>query len=35
MPVWGLGFRIAGQDQERQVRETIRDLVAYLESIHE
>jgi mono/diheme cytochrome c family protein len=35
MPVWGLSFRIAGkdQDQERQVRETIRDLVTYLESI--
>jgi mono/diheme cytochrome c family protein len=35
MPVWGLSFRIAGkdQDQERQVRETIRDLVAYLETI--
>ena len=37
MPVWGLSFRIEGrdQDQERQVRETIRDLVAYLESIQE
>lgn len=35
MPVWGLSFRIAGkdEDQERQVRETIRDLVTYLESI--
>jgi mono/diheme cytochrome c family protein len=37
MPVWGLSFRIAGedQDQERQVKETIRDLVSYLESIQE
>jgi mono/diheme cytochrome c family protein len=35
MPVWGLSFREAGsdQDQEREVREKIRDLVAYLKSI--
>jgi mono/diheme cytochrome c family protein len=35
MPVWGLSFQEAGRDldQEREVREKIRDLVAYLESI--
>lgn len=35
MPVWGLSFQEAGRDmdQEREVRERIRDLVAYLESI--
>jgi mono/diheme cytochrome c family protein len=35
MPVWGLSFRESGRDsdQEREVRERITDLVAYLESI--
>jgi mono/diheme cytochrome c family protein len=35
MPVWGLSFQDAGRDmdQEREVQERIRDLVAYLESI--
>lgn len=35
MPVWGLSFQEAGRDmdQEREVREKIGDLVAYLESI--
>jgi hypothetical protein len=35
MPVWGLTFRESGRDsdQEREVRERITDLVAYLESI--
>jgi len=35
MPVWGLSFQEPGRDsdQERQTREQIRDLVAYLESI--
>jgi mono/diheme cytochrome c family protein len=35
MPVWGLSFQEAGRDmdQEREVQERIRDLVAYLESI--
>jgi len=35
MPVWGLTFQVPGsdRDQERDVREWILDLVAYLESI--
>jgi len=35
MPVWGLSFQDAGKDrdQEREVQERIRDLVAYLRSI--
>jgi mono/diheme cytochrome c family protein len=35
MPVWGLTFRESGRDtdQETEVRERIKDLVAYLESI--
>ncbi|HET9210570.1 MAG TPA: cytochrome c [Thermoanaerobaculia bacterium] len=35
MPVWGLSFREIGRDsdQETEVRERIKDLVAYLESI--
>lgn len=35
MPVWGLSFQTSGlvADQEREVRETLLDLVAYLESI--
>lgn len=35
MPVWGLSFQDAGKDrnQEREVQERIRDLVAYLKSI--
>jgi|ERR1700680_3085670 len=35
MPVWGLTFQALGsdRDQERDVREWILDLVAYLESI--
>jgi len=35
MPVWGLSFQVLGndRDQERDVREWILDLVAYLESI--
>ncbi|HEY4595417.1 MAG TPA: cytochrome c [Thermoanaerobaculia bacterium] len=35
MPVWGLTFRENGRDtdQETEVRERIKDLVAYLESI--
>jgi mono/diheme cytochrome c family protein len=35
MPVWGISFQILGSDhnQEREVREKVRDLLAYLESI--
>lgn len=35
MPVWGLTFRESGRDtdQETEVRERIRDLVVFLESI--
>jgi mono/diheme cytochrome c family protein len=35
MPVWGLSFQEGGRDldQEREVQEKIRDLVAYLESL--
>ena len=35
MPVWGLSLRESGRDsdQEPEVRERIKDLVAYLESI--
>jgi hypothetical protein len=35
MPVWGLSFQTSGlaADQEGEVRETILDLVAYLESV--
>lgn len=35
MPVWGLTFRESGRDtdQETEVRERIKDLVAYLESV--
>jgi mono/diheme cytochrome c family protein len=35
MPVWGLSFRESGRDtdQETEVRERIKDLVAYLESV--
>lgn len=35
MPVWGLSFQDAGRDfdQEPDVQEKIKDLVAYLESI--
>ncbi|MFL6194632.1 MAG: c-type cytochrome, partial [Thermoanaerobaculia bacterium] len=35
MPVWGLSFQDAGRDldQEKEVRERIQDLVAFLESI--
>lgn len=35
MPVWGLSFQDAGRDldQEKEVRERIEDLVAFLESI--
>jgi mono/diheme cytochrome c family protein len=35
MPVWGLSFQEAGRDsdQEKDVQEKIKDLVAYLESI--
>jgi mono/diheme cytochrome c family protein len=35
MPVWGLTFRENGRDtdQEIEVRERIKDLVAYLESV--
>ncbi|MFL6231527.1 MAG: c-type cytochrome [Thermoanaerobaculia bacterium] len=35
MPVWGLTFRENGRDsdQEAEVRERIKDLVAYLESV--
>lgn len=35
MPVWGLSFQQAGRDfdQEPDVQEKIKDLVAYLESI--
>jgi mono/diheme cytochrome c family protein len=37
MPVWGLSFQTSGlaAEQEKEVRETILDLVAYLESIQE
>ena len=37
MPVWGLSFEQRGVDLDReaQVREQIRDLVLYLESIQE
>ncbi len=35
MPVWGLTFGESGRDsdQETEVRERIKDLVAYLESV--
>lgn len=35
MPVWGLSFQTSGlaAEQEQEVRETILDLIAYLESI--
>lgn len=35
MPVWGLSFQTSGlaTDQEKEVRETILDLIAYLESL--
>jgi mono/diheme cytochrome c family protein len=35
MPVWGLTFRDSGRDtdQETEVRERIKDLVAFLESV--
>lgn len=37
MPVWGLSFQVSGldSDQELEVREKIRDLVAYIETIQE
>lgn len=37
MPVWGMSFQERGRDsdQERQAREQIRDLVAYLESVQQ
>ena len=35
MPVWGLSFQDPGKDmdQEKEVQEKIKDLVAYLESV--
>jgi mono/diheme cytochrome c family protein len=35
MPVWGLSFQSRGEDgdQEKETREKVRDLVAYIQSI--